>query len=142
MTESIHDVSDADKIAIIERAYRIKVQTTDDLAQIAREAIARAEEAEARNKLFSACLRRAQLRWKEAHPESNVWPDGTKNIVWLLKRLEEMERSLRAIAFNENAPSHGQVDTIWYAEFAEITARNALDSIAGMETVSTMRMIK
>lgn len=47
-----------------------------------------AADLQARNDLFAKCLRRANKLWKEAHPESRMWPDGAKNIVWLLEQLE------------------------------------------------------
>ena len=39
-----------------------------------------------------ACMARARQRWQIAHSE-DYWPDGARNICWLLKRLEKAEAS-------------------------------------------------
>jgi hypothetical protein len=47
--------------------------------------------------LFMKCLDRAQVLWQEAHPESKlVWPDGAKNIVWLLEQNEALTAKVAA----------------------------------------------
>lgn len=50
----------------------------------------RLEEVEARNDLFNRCMDRAQVLWREAHPEKPcMWPDGAENICWLLEELDK-----------------------------------------------------
>ena len=53
-------------------------------------------EVEASNELFMNCLDRALKMWQKAHPDkTHMWPDGAKNIVWLLERVDELTARLR-----------------------------------------------
>ena len=45
----------------------------------------------------------------------------------LMRRIEHLETALAKIAYQDNAPSNGDVDTIWYAEYAEMIATKALE---------------
>ncbi len=47
------------------------------------------DEAEGSLKLERDCMERARKRWQKAHPDANYWPDGAKNIQWLLDKLAD-----------------------------------------------------
>lgn len=49
------------------------------------------EEQRQRNALFSDCLHRANLLWQEQHPEADFWPDGAKNLAWLMEQYTALQ---------------------------------------------------
>jgi len=49
--------------------------------------------------IFIKCLDRAGRMWNEAHPDKPLTtPDGAKNIVWLLEKVEALEAERDALA--------------------------------------------
>lgn len=66
------------------------------------------DEQNARNELFSNCLHRALLMWKEKHPDDEIWPSGDTNLAWLFEeyaalkaRAENAEAILQRLEFIE-----------------------------------------
>lgn len=52
-------------------------------------------ELEASADLHSRMLERARQLWNEAHPGSeDRWPDGAKNVAWLVERIADLEADL------------------------------------------------
>ena len=72
----------------------------DEIAELKaklKEAEAKRDDLQASAGLFGDCLRRAKDIWHAAHPEKDYWPDGAKNIVWLLEKLARSDSRVALI---------------------------------------------
>jgi hypothetical protein len=49
------------------------------------------KEEESRTELFEGMMNRALKLWKEENPNTNYWPDGAVNVVWVLDKISKLE---------------------------------------------------
>jgi hypothetical protein len=50
----------------------------------------------ASNDLHSRMMERARKLWQAAHPEqADRWPDGSKNVVWLVEEIDRLRTRVR-----------------------------------------------
>lgn len=86
------------------------------------------EEERQRNKVFTACLHKANKLYIDAHPEAKGWPDGAINMVWLLESFDNVKSELTAlreqvkwVPVSERLPEvsegHAEIVEVMYKSF-------------------------
>jgi len=117
--EMIDDLEEANRrmyeLVTAQEANEIREDVSNVRAAL-RSAIAEMEQSlkdeQATNANFSDCLTRARKLWQAAHPEADYWPDGVKNIMWLLERLQAVEQERdEALEDAENLATYMTIGT-------------------------------